>query len=279
MKKRFPVFFLPLLVSCNPTPEKKDTSIPLFHYADCSLTLTDGSEDTLLNRYSSEDFEDALSKKESFPLFVFASGCGTCDTFSYLLKDMVKDHSLVLPFMFLSDYHNLKGSLDISDTSFVFYQNGKAIDYQSDLSSFEKGKDIYSYLLTYCYDTKTYKEEAIEVDSNLRTPYNFYSFLGRTTLSKEEKENAFYRYKPLEKSSKTYLFYSSKKTDYSSFSLYFKNHNIDALVDIENETDSDSFSKNYLLNLKDISSSPYTSVTYSTDGSSVSSKTELETLA
>ena len=192
---------------------------------------------------------------------------------------MVKDHSLVLPFMFLSDYHNLKGSLDISDTSFVFYQNGKAIDYQSDLSSFEKGKDIYSYLLTYCYDTKTYKEEAIEVDSNLRTPYNFYSFLGRTTLSKEEKENAFYRYKPLEKSSKTYLFYSSKKTDYSSFSLYFKNHNIDALVDIENETDSDSFSKNYLLNLKDISSSPYTSVTYSTDGSSVSSKTELETLA
>lgn len=279
MKKRFLIFLFPLLVSCESNGEKKDTFIPLFHYADLSLTLRDGSEDTLLNRYSSEDFEEAISRKESFPLFVFANGCGTCDTFSYLLKDMVKDHSLVLPFMFLSDYHNVKGSLDISDTSFVFYQNGKAIDYKSDLSSLEKGEDIYSYLLSYCYDTEAYKEEAIAIDSNLRTPYNFYSFLGRTTLTKEEKETAFYRYSPIEKSSKTYLFYSSSKTDYSSFSLYFRNHPIDAIVDRENETDADSFSKNYLLNLEDLSSSPYTIVTYSTDGSSVSSKIVSETLA
>lgn len=281
MKSNILLFLLlstALLGSCQSSTDR-DKSIPLFHYEDLSLKLEDNTTDTLLNRWSDKDFEEAVTRKESFPLFVFATGCGTCDTFSYTLKDMVKEHSLVLPFMFLSDYHNLTGSVDISDTSFVFYKDGKVIDYKSDLSSFESKEDVYSYLLNYCYDTNAYQEEAIEIDSNLRTPYNVYSFLGRTSLTSEEKENSYYRYSPLDKASKTYLFYHSDSKDYTVFSGYFKNHSIDAIVDITNETDADTFSTQYLVNLEDISSSPYTLITYSKDASSISSQTKLETLA
>ena len=89
---------------------------------------------------------------------------------------------------------------------------------------------------------------------------------------------SYYRYSPLDKASKTYLFYHSDPKDYTAFSGYFKNHSIDAIVDITNETDADTFSAQYLVNLEDLSSSPYTLITYSKDASKISSQTKLETL-
>ena len=122
-----------LLLGCNP---KKDNSIPLLSF----------SQNGELLYLDSETLSTCVEKKASFVLYVYEGTCQTCDSFGYVLKDFVYSYKKVLSYTPLREFEKASLSLSLSESSLLFFKEGKVIDYTTDFSNFGSKKDFASYL-------------------------------------------------------------------------------------------------------------------------------------
>ena len=88
MKKTIVLTILLLLTSCG-KEEQQPPQIPLFTLLDVRNTVG-AKYDTLVYEINNKTLDTMIEKKMSFPLFVYASGCGTCDNFTYVIKDYIE---------------------------------------------------------------------------------------------------------------------------------------------------------------------------------------------
>lgn len=272
-----PLLFLPFsLFSCQ-GQEEQEGNIPLFHSDLLTYTLPEGTADYLFNLYSTSELEAAMGRKESFFVYVYAAGCGTCDTLGLLVKSFVRKNNAVVPFMFLPDYRASEGALDLSETSFLFYEEGVLTDTISDFSSVGSEADLEELLSPYLYDTGVTIDNTLKLESNLRTTYNLYH-IADYVFGEESDSDYIYLAEEGSLTEENVLFL--KDQNYAPDDLYsfLKEKEVTRLAYVSAQTDSTTFEEYYHFAYRELTS-PYTLVTYSTEEGTVTPTfTTFETL-
>ena len=186
MNKYFPLLLLPfLLFSCQ---KKDENKIPLFT-SPATRENIKGNEEYLVNKLYENDFDYMIEKKMSFPLFVYAAGCGTCDNFSIVLKDYIRINNAIIPYMTLSVFNLSKTDTpSLSDSALLFYKEGKLIKTYDDILSqvFSTG-DLTKIMDQYTYNSKVSYLSTSYTYSNSSFP--FYSYHFSSSIFIEESED------------------------------------------------------------------------------------------
>lgn len=153
MKRKYSLLLLPflLLSSCEKSLTKEEM-IPLFSYERVSVER-ETSLDYMLYRISKDDIKKMISKKISFPVFIYGAGCGSCDNFSYVIKDYIRKTSTVFPSITLSSFNQSGVSNSrYTESALLFYKEGKLIKSIDNIleeafttSDLEKIMDKYTY--------------------------------------------------------------------------------------------------------------------------------------
>ncbi|MCI1735643.1 MAG: hypothetical protein LKM30_07975 [Bacilli bacterium] len=136
------------LLSCHSTVEK----VPVFQSSVVSRTETDSTY-YLSCRLFETDLTDLMAKKASFPLVVYAPGCGTCSLFDYALWDYEKTYQAALPYAMLSNYASVSGLPEITDNSLVIFNGGKVVKTITITAKNQDSKSFFALMDTYTYRT------------------------------------------------------------------------------------------------------------------------------
>lgn len=186
MNKFLPLLLLPfLLFSCS---NKEQDLIPLFT-SDSTKENIKGNDEYLVNKLYENDFDYMIEKKMSFPLFVYAAGCGTCDNFSIVLKDYIRINKVIFPYMTLSVFNLSKTDTpSLSDSALLFYKEGKLIKTYDDILSqvFSTG-DLTKIMEKHTYNTNISYLTTSYTYSNSSVP--FYSYHFSSSILTEENED------------------------------------------------------------------------------------------
>jgi hypothetical protein len=214
LKKVLSLLFL-VLMSTGCQRQNESTNIPLLHSKQ-TVMEKDGKQVTRFYHLSKEIFESMMNKKSSFVAYILSSGCQTCDTFGYTLKSYVKENEYILPFLYMDEYLSTTNALPLSDSTLLFIQEGKVIDYKSDFSKIGSKTDLANYLSTKTYDSGISVFNQAE-DNTTLADFETYSFSSRANESIKPEES--------------YLFIKeSKITDYNELIHYMVNAKIQNLV-------------------------------------------------
>ena len=186
MNKFFPLLLLPfLLFSCQ---KKEQDKIPLFT-SETTKENIKGNDEYLVNKLYENDFDYMIEKKMSFPLFVYAAGCGTCDNFSIVLKDYIRINKVVFPYMTLSVFNLSKTDTpSLSDSALLFYKEGTLIKIYDDiLSQVFSTVDLTKIMEKYTYNSNVSYLNTSYTYSNSSVP--FYSYHFSSSIFIEESED------------------------------------------------------------------------------------------
>lgn len=186
MNKYSHLLLLPfLLFSCQ---KKDEDKIPLFT-SDATKETIKGNDEYLVNKLYENDFDYMIEKKMSFPLFVYAAGCGACDNFSIVLKDYIRINKVIFPYMTLSVFNLSKTDTpSLSDSALLFYKEGKLIKTYDDILSqvFSTG-DLVKIMDQYTYSSNVSYLSTSYTYSNSSVP--FYSYHFSSSILIEESED------------------------------------------------------------------------------------------
>ncbi len=176
--------FLIPLSSCSQTKEK----IPVFSY-ESSVTEYETKKRYLTYSVSKSQLQSLIQCKGDFFLYVYAPGCGTCDYFSVLVNDYINTNKVVFPYMFLSLYNQVEGVPSLSDSSLLFFRDGKCTDTVL-VSAMEKDNDLfYSKMDENCVLEGVSLLNSCYVDTFLQNGHVSY-FLS-SELSLDKNDNAY----------------------------------------------------------------------------------------
>lgn len=163
-----------LLFSCNNNSEVK-SNIPLFTSPITNQTI-DGENEYLVNKIYDSELDYMIENKMSFPLFVYAAGCGTCDNFAIVMKDYIRLHQVVFPYMTLANYNLSKDKpISIDNSAILFFEEGKLVKTVDNvLEEVFSTSDLESLMDKYCYETNiSYVSSGYRYMVN---PIPFYSY-------------------------------------------------------------------------------------------------------
>ena len=119
-----------------------------------------------------------IERKMSFPLFVYAAGCGTCDNFSIVLKDYIRINKVIFPYMTLSVFNLSETETpNLSDSALLFYKDGKLVKSYDDILSqvFSTG-DLTKIMEKHCYNSNIAYLSTSYTYSNSSVPFYSYHF-------------------------------------------------------------------------------------------------------
>ncbi len=233
MRKSFLFLLLPLLlVSCR--KDNKD-KIPLFH-SDSTKEMINNSEEYLVNKLYESDFDSMIERKMSFPLFVYAAGCGSCDNFSIVMKDYIRQTKVIFPYITLSVFNLSKTSTpSLSDSALLFYENGKLIKtYDDILDRVFTTSDLIKIMNEYTYDTGVDYLSTSYTYSNSTVPFRSYHF----TDSIFTEANADTPHDNFKTEDGLYLFLSNHSFSYSSLYDEVKNTSYKAVINVSSDIDN-----------------------------------------
>lgn len=230
MHKPYFIFLVPLLlVSCG---KEKEKTIPLFH-SDSAVTIINGEEEYLVNKLYENDFDYMIEKKMSFPLFVYAAGCGTCDNFSIVLKDYIRQNKVVFPYITLSVLNLSKTDTPSLDNSaLLFYQNGKLIkNYDDILDRVFSTSDLEKIMNEFTYDSNVSYLSTGYIYSNSTVPFKSYHFSNSIFI--EDSTDTPLKNFQIKDGSILYL--SDDSFSYSSLYTELKNNSYTAVANIKSD--------------------------------------------
>ncbi len=255
MRKLYPLFLLPLLlISCGKETKKQ---IPLFH-SDSTVTTINGEEEYLVNKLYENDFDYMIEKKMSFPLFVYAAGCGTCDNFSIVLKDYIRQNKVVFPYITLSVLNLSKSTTPSLDSSaLLFYQNGKLVkNYDDILDRVFSTSDLEKIMKEQTYDNNISYLSTGYIYSNSTVPFKSYHF-SNSIFTEESTDTPLDNFKI---SDGSVLYLSNDSFSYSSLYEEIENHSYTAIANIS--TDVKDRKEELETKIGTTLSYPYQKVTY-----------------
>lgn len=230
MKLRNVLFFLPLLLSsCVVKGGSNSSLIPVFHYENSVYKMAD-KEHYLTNWVGSEQLENLIKNKASFPLFVYAQGCSTCSDFPNILKAYIKKYQIVFPYTLLSSYLDL--NIDkpaLSQSALLFYKNGKIVKRYDDIENeVMTNEEFASLMQKHTVDTKVQILNPAKATIQKAGVFPYYSFTSDFTLYKDDIEYLPSLF-PDEKSTDTCVLIVD---DSKSFSFVDLNNNLTNNTDI-----------------------------------------------
>lgn len=170
MKKR--LFLIPFLFlgACK-KPQTDSFRIPLFQVS----CLSSVSKEGMFLSLSARQLEDLLKDKASFLLFIPAEGCNSCDAFFLTLKNFVKNRNVLICIMDMEEYLKSSGSLSLSDSSLLFYSEGRLKDYKTDFKgifSVREFENAYKDRITYS-ETEIINDISIDRSKSAYLSYSF----------------------------------------------------------------------------------------------------------
>ncbi len=198
-------------------------SIPLFHY-ELNRLETAFSIEYMPFEIDNTTFGYWINQKASFPLFVYASGCGSCDVFALNVKDYIRQESLSLPFMTLSSYQKTANPLSLSDSAFLFFHEGKLLTYKTDFDDIGSTKELKQYIDQYTYDTDITFLNSSYILNTYDDTFTTYSYRGN--ISKYEDTDQAVK----DFSGSYMLVRNVHQLDYPSFYTYLKESYFDYVV-------------------------------------------------
>ncbi len=254
MHKSHLLWILPLLVSCG---KDHPVSIPLFH-SDSTVATINGEEEYLVNKLYENDFDTMIEKKMSFPLFVYAAGCGTCDNFAIVLKDYIRQNKVVFPYMTLSVFHLSKTSTpSLSDSALLFYENGKLVkNYDDILERVFTTSDLDQIMNSMTYDTGVNYLSTSYIYSNSTVPFRSYHF-SKSIFAKESTDTVQENFKI---SNGSILYISDDSVSYSSLYEHLKTNSYIGIADISSDIEKSKVEAEKKIGCE--ISYPYQKVTY-----------------
>ena len=189
MKKTIVLTILLLLTSCG-KEEQQPPQIPLFTLLDVR-NMVGAKYDTLVYEINNKTLDTMIEKKMSFPLFVYASGCGTCDNFTYVIKDYIEETHTIFPMIRLPLYvDSVHNPLSITDSALLFYENGTLTYYVDDPNEhYTTTKELTIEMEKHCYQTNIEYLSTSIILLPFLTPYNRYDFTSYLTEPIEETDN------------------------------------------------------------------------------------------
>lgn len=230
MRKLSFLFLLPLfLVSCGNDNKSK---IPLFH-SDSTQETINGTQEYLVNKLYEDDFDSLIERKMSFPLFVYAAGCGSCDNFSIVMKDYIRQNKVIFPYMTLSVFNLSKTSTpSLSDSALLFYENGKLIKtYDDILDRVFTTSDLVKIMNEHTYDTCVDYLSTSYTYSNSTVPFRSYHFAD--SIFVEENDDTPHDNFKIDDG--TYLFLSENSFSYSCLYDELKNTTYQAVINVTDD--------------------------------------------
>ena len=174
MKKISILFLITTLFSsqsCEGTKQK----IPLFK-TEFSTCVIDEKERYFANSLSHNQIESLREKKADFLLYVYVPGCGTCELFPITLNNYIKETNVVINYCLLNTYNKLNNVPNISNSSFIFFIDGK-VDTIEDLTNYTlKPQEFTNMLNKYTYITNVEILNPIYIETYLTTFFPSYVF-------------------------------------------------------------------------------------------------------
>ncbi len=174
-----------LLFSCGRTEENK---IPLFT-SPATSEIVNGEQQYLVNKLYEDDFDHMIEQKMSFPLFVYAAGCGTCDNFAIVIKDYIRLHKVIFPYMTLAVFNQSRTKTpSLSESAILFYSKGVLTEkVENVLDMVFSTKDLEKLMDKECYETGIEYISSSYTYLNSIVPLYTYHFINTISLP-EEKE-------------------------------------------------------------------------------------------
>lgn len=223
---------------CYSCGKKEEDKIPLFTSPATEETV-DGNTEYLVNKLYEDDFDKMIEKKMSFPLFVYAAGCGTCDNFSIVLKDYIRIHHVIFPYMTLSVFHQSKASTpNLSDSALLFYKGGKLVRNVDDiLSRVFTTKDFEKIMEQECQETSVQYLSSTYTYWNTKVPFLSYHFTPTLTLPPEKEKEVGHLQFDISKTD-SLLLLLKEPTSYSSLYDYLSESGVDAFAYTEDSKEN-----------------------------------------
>ncbi len=214
MKKWIFLFSLFSLFSC--AKKENHAKISLLHCPD-SIKEISGKQVAFFHRIETEEYDFLMEKKATMLLYILASGCQTCDTFGSLLKSYIRETSYLVEMIPMDSFLKSEYSLSLSDSTLVFIQEGKIIDYRSSFKDIGSKKELTEYLSTKVEDSKIEILNKTEENTSI-TSLDSYRILSEIDEKKKKDDSAI-------------LFVKEKNADnFTSVLSYASTHSIPSLV-------------------------------------------------
>lgn len=155
MKRLSFLLLFPLLLNSCGTSDNPDVQVPIFHYSHTSYTQ-EGKVSYLANWLSTDSLSYLIENKASFPLFVYAQGCGTCSDFPNIFKAYLRKSNMVFPYTLLSSYDSLTiDKPSLTQSALLFYRDGKlAYQYDSIETEVMTNEEFESLMQRHIIDTE-----------------------------------------------------------------------------------------------------------------------------
>ncbi|MFA6829361.1 MAG: hypothetical protein WCR67_01445 [Bacilli bacterium] len=233
MKSPLPLFLIISILtvgntSCSSVTEK----IPVFSLKQIS-TVYNNSTYYLLNRLFEDDLTSLIEKKASFPLVVYAPGCGSCEFFDYALWDYVNQNKVVLNYMLLANYSSVSGLQQFTENTVVFFINGKIVS-STKIDSTNNSSDSFFKLMnqhTYISNVRILNTYYIQPVNQV--PYlKYYTFSELAKPFEEEVSNQYITsLSPLvleEEKAKVLFCNFDEINDFSELNTYLENSTSEA---------------------------------------------------
>lgn len=180
MKKSLLLFPF-LLFSCNGKDSSSsmniDFDIPLFH-SEYVIHNESDKKYQLLEYMTTDDINTAIERKQSFFVFVYNSGCGSCDNFNIVIRDYISKTNVVFPYTIWSYYNRSNNHAAFEKSGIAFYENGVLVDSIDDINSkvFDTN-DFIKLLGDYTFDTEATILNPIKTNYPLDNNYSTMDFI------------------------------------------------------------------------------------------------------
>lgn len=220
MKKS--LFLLPfvLLASCKPKNEKK---IDVFTMRNISVKVALDFTDYLFEDINKDSLKARIEAKETFPLFVTASGCGTCDFLSLAVKDYQRLHALILPRIGLNNYllTKVKGLPDLSDSSFVFFDKGEISYWETGITQYDDTKKFTDFFEKHGTYHSILNVSDYVLSTPLRGDFNSFSFADGIGIRNDSDTRIInFDVESAKKNKETYLFINGSREETDQVKLH-----------------------------------------------------------
>lgn len=241
------LFVIPFLFlsSCGKSGQDK---IPLFRSPATSETIQ-GEQQYLVNKLYEDDFDHMIEKKMSFPLFVYAAGCGTCDNFAIVLKDYIRLHQIVFPYMTLAVFNQTKTKTpSLSESALLFYINGtlkRTID--NVLDNVFSTKDLEMLMNKETYETGIECLSSSYTYLNSTVPVYSYHFVPTLSFPEDREKEIPHAYAETIQDG-TSLLMRKEPDSYSTLYSYLKENSYTSVL--YTEEDEETLTKHFGQNIE-----------------------------
>lgn len=239
MKKQL-VLLLSLLslFACN---SKEEVKIPLFNYQYSENERT--KTDYALNRLTTNSLNSMLEDKMSFPVFVYAAGCGSCDNFATVIKDYIRQYKIAFPTITLAQYLRSNINSTLTNSALVFINEGKIFKtIDTILDDVFITSELVSIMNKYTYMTNVNIVNTANLYNQTTGTFSYYEFT--SYLSSYENytgDMLISKFDDLKKENLNLLLIDNRnEIDFSYIYTYLNsNTNVDSIALIDEQLNND----------------------------------------